>query len=321
MKRVPVLALLLAALCGMTASAQDYPSKPIRFILPSTPGSLTDIVARAMAPELTARMGQTWVVDNRAGGNQVIGIEACARAPADGYTVCMVSIDSMSLNPHTMPNLPYNAATDFRAVTNLFFITQGLLASGSLPANSVKELQALARAKPGSLNFATLGPGTNPDVFRHWLAERWRSEIVGVPYKGGAPITTALLAGEVQLTWLGVGNVRSQLSSGKAKVLVVNGARRSRVLPNVPTLDESGLDGFPEKVWWGLAAPVRTSDAAIARLNAEVVKLYQEPKFIELLENQFLEPAPNSPDAFASFMKADRERAAAEVKLFNVPKQ
>ena len=305
-----------------TAFAQErYPAKPIRFILPSPPAALTDVVARAMAPELGSRTGTPWVVDNRPGGNQVIGMDACAHAPPDGYTVCMVSTDSMSLNPHTMSNLPYDAARDFAPITNLFFIAQGLLASGALAANSLQELRRLAGVKPGSLNFGTLGPGTNPDVFRHWLAERWKTEIVGVPYKGGVLITNAVLSGEVQLTWLGIGNVRGQIASRRAKVLVVNSARRSRALPDVPTLEEAGLEGFAEKVWWGLAAPAETREAVIARINAEVVKVFGEPKIAELLENQFLESATSSPQSFAAFMKADREHAAAVVRAFKLPRQ
>ena len=317
-----LLALAAAAAVPLHATAQQsYPAKPVRLIVPSPPGSIADFVARSVGQELSTRLGQPWVIDNRPGANQVIGIDACAKAAGDGYTTCLVSIDTMSLNPLLMANLPYDAVKDFKPVSNLFYITQGLIAAASVPASSTKELQALAAAKPGSLNFSTLGAGTNPDVFRHWLSEKWKSGIVGVPYKGGILAANAVVSGEVQLSWIGIGNIVGQAQAGKVKILTVNSARRSRAFPNVPTLKEVGLEEFAEKVWWGLSAPAATPEAIIARLNKELARAYQEPKFLGLLEGRFLEPAYTTAEAFVAFMKADRERAARVIKAFNVPKQ
>jgi tripartite-type tricarboxylate transporter receptor subunit TctC len=311
----------LLSLAALQSLAQPYPSKPIRVIVGVPPGSGVVIVMRAAGQELATRMGQPWLVENRPGGNTVIAAQACARAAPDGYTVCYVSADSMSFNPHVISNLPYDPDKDFKPITSLFYLIQGIIASASLQANSIKELQAQAGANSAILNFATLGAGTNTDIFRQWLNERWKTNIAGIPYKGGNLIVTALVAGEVHFSMPGLGNMGGQLKSGKVKVLAVHSSKRLRLLPDVPTLTEAGLDGFPVKGWFGLAVPAGTPDAIVSRLNSEFVRLFREPKFVEYLEDQYLEPFVGTPEECAAFMKADRELTGVVVKHFNVPRQ
>ena len=315
----PLIAAL--ALACTSALAQDYPSRPVRIIVPLPAGSTTDLVMRTTAQELAPRLKQPVVVENKPGGNWVIGAEACRAAAADGYTLCVMNSDAIAFNPHLLSALPYDPAKDFAPVTNLFFLFEGILGKGTLPASNIEELRDYAAKNPGKLNFGTLGPGSSNDVFRQWLVQHWNVDIPGIPYKGGAPVITALLAGEIDVTKIGMGNVAGQLNSGKVKMLAIQGTNRSKLVPGVPTLDEAGLGAYPLRVWWSLVAPAGTPDAAVRRINAELNKLYREPKMADYLESQFVEVAVSAPEPFAAFTRAERERAAQVVKDFHIPRQ
>lgn len=314
-------ALIIVLLLTSHALAQEYPSRPVRIIVPLPAGSTTDIVMRATAQELAPRLKQPVVVENKPGGNWVIGAEACRAAAPDGYTLCVMNSDAIAFNPHILSALPYDPAKDFAPVTNLFFLFEGILGKSALPASTIAELREYAAKNPGKLNFGTLGPGSSNDVFRQWLVQHWNVDIPGIPYKGGAPVITALLAGEIDVTKIGMGNIAGQLNSGKVKVLAIQGTQRSRLVPTVPTLQEAGLGGFPLRVWWGLFMPAGSPDPALKRINAEMVKLYREPKMAEYLESQFVEVAVASPSEFAAFTRSERERAAQVVKDFHIPRQ
>lgn len=315
-------ALFVLATASQGCFAQErYPAKPIRMIVTVAAGAPTDLFLRTMGQELQPRLGQPLVIDNRPGGNVMVGAEVCAKAPADGYSFCAFSSDTMSVNPHIFSKMPYDPDKDFKPVGLLYYLIQGLITSASLPVNSVKELQALAASKSPPLNFGTLGTGTNPDVFRQWLNERWRTDIAGIPYKGANLVMNALIAGEIHLSRISLSTVGGQAKAGKVKVLAVGSARRSKLFPDIPTYAEVGLDGFSEQVWWGLLAPAGTPDAAVKRLNAEVVKVFAEPKFQQYLETQFLDPAVDTPEEFAVFLKQDRERSGQMVRKYNIPRQ
>jgi tripartite-type tricarboxylate transporter receptor subunit TctC len=229
--------------------------------------------------------------------------------------------DAIAFNPHILSSLPYDPAKDFAPVTNLFFLFEGILGKAALPASTIAELRDYAAKNPGKLNFGTLGSGSSNDVFRQWLVQHWNVDIPGIPYKGGAPVITALLAGEIDVTKIGMGNIAGQLNSGKVKILAIQGTQRSKLVPSVPTLQEAGLGGFPLRVWWGLFMPAGSPDAALKRINAEMAKLYREPKMAEYLESQFVEVAVTPPEQFAAFTRAERERAAQVVKDFHIPRQ
>jgi tripartite-type tricarboxylate transporter receptor subunit TctC len=312
---------MAAGLFAGMALAQSYPSKPIRMIVPLPPGATTDIVMRATAQELSPRLGQPIVVDNRPGGNWVIGAEACRGAPADGHTLCVLNSDALVFNPHILSSLPYDPAKDFVPVTNLFFLFEGIVAKAALPVSTIAELQSYARQNPGKVNFGTLGPGSSNDVFRQWLVQQWKVDITGIPYKGGGNVVAALLAGEIDATKIGMGNVVGQLSSGKLKVLAIQGSQRSKIVPQVPTLDEAGLGAYPLRVWWGLVMPAGTPEAAVKRINAEFAKLYREPKMADYLDSQFVEVAVRSPEEFGAFLAAERSRAAETVRAYGIPRQ
>src|SRR5262245_28046546 len=313
-----ILLVGVAALAGATAAlAQSYPNKPIRMIVSIAAGSVTDVIMRAAANELQPRLGQPLVIENRGGAAGILGGQSCAQAAGDGYTVCVIYHSTMSFNPLLFTKLPYNADTDFIPITRLFFLTEGLFVSSALNVNTVAELKARAQSDAGALNYATLGEGSYPDLFMKWLNNQWNTKIVGIAYRGGGPAAQALAANDVQLTRFGVGNFLGLLEAGKVKAVAVGLPKRAPLLPDVPTLDEAGLPGFPGQGWWGLAAPRGTPPAVVARLNAEFAKLFSEPKFTAFLDKQSVVSAPTTPEGFAAFLKQDRKAAETLIRIAN----
>ena len=319
MLRLRFLAFALFAVCTTTANAQNYPDKPIRMIVSIAAGSVTDVIMRAASKEVEAKLGQPLVIENRGGAAGILGGQSCAQSPGDGYTLCVIYHSTMSYNPVLFDKLPYNPETDFVPVTRLFFLTEGLFISADLPAKTVAELKALAQSKPEGLNYATLGNGSFPDLFRVWLNNQWGTKIVGVPYKGGGPAAQALASNEVQLTRFGIGNFRGAMDAGRVRVLAVTSEKRSPLLPDVPTFKEAGLD-YPGQGWWGLAVPKGTPPPIVDKIHAAFVAVFNDPKFIEYLDNQSVLSATTSPAGFADFLKADRKAAEDLVKIANTPK-
>ena len=318
---IPVL-LCTALLAPHAVLAQSYPSKPIRFVLNVSVGVLSDIVMRVGVVELARQMGQPWIIENRQGGNFVPGATACKNSAPDGYTVCLVNEQSMSLNPHIISKLPYDPDKDFKPVTNLYVQVSGVAAASLLAVNSIADLQKLGAAKSAAMNFATLGPGTTQDILRQWMNNKWKTEFVGVPYKGMNVILNALVAGESSVTQTSLGSAGPYLSGGKVKLLAVNSARRLAKMPDVPTFHEVGLGEFIDvqgRFWWGLVVPAGVPDAIVQRLNSEFARLFREPKFAELIDSQFLDSMLGTPEQFSAFLKTDRERSRRVVKAFNVP--
>jgi tripartite-type tricarboxylate transporter receptor subunit TctC len=312
--------LVITAAVPSIAPAQDYPNKPIRVIVSIAAGSVTDVIIRAAANDISPRLGQQLVIENKGGAAGILGGQACATAAPDGYNLCVIYHSTMSYNPLLFDNLPYNPDKDISPITRLFFLTEGVFVPTSLGVNSVAELKGLAQAKRDALNFATLGDGSFPDLFLRWLNNQWSTKIVGVPYKGGGPAAQALAAGDVQLTRFGVGNFMGLVEAGKVKALAVTSVKRSQLLPAVPIFAEVGWGDYPGQGWWGLAAPKNTPPAVIAKINAEFVKTFTDPKFIEFLEKQFVASSPTSPGEFQEFLKEDRKAAEALIKIANSPK-
>jgi tripartite-type tricarboxylate transporter receptor subunit TctC len=313
------LSLLALAVTATASHAQNYPNKPIRMIVSIAAGSVTDVIMRAAAAELQSRLGQPVVVENIGGAAGILGGKACAQAAPDGYSICIIYHSTMSFNPLLFSNLPYNP-DDFVPMARLFFLVEGIFASSAINVNSVAELKALAQSKPDGLNYATLGEGSYPDLFLKWLNNQWGTKIVGIPYRGGGPAAQAIAANDVQVTRFGVGNFAGPLAAGKAKALAVSTAKRSPLLPEVPTLAEVGLGNYPGQGWWGLAAPKGTPPAAVARLSSEFQKLFSEPKFMEFLEKQAVVPAATDPAGFVAFLAEDRKNAEALIRIANTKK-
>ncbi|MSQ50781.1 MAG: tripartite tricarboxylate transporter substrate binding protein [Betaproteobacteria bacterium] len=314
------IAGLLAA--SAASFAQAWPARPVRLILNVSVGVFGDIVMRAGALELQRQTGQPWVVENRSGGNFVIGANACKAAAPDGYSVCMVNEQTMSTNPHTITQLSYDPEKDFTPVTNLFIQVSAIAVASEY--GSLGELHKAATAKGKGLNFATLGPGSSQDILRQWLNARWKTQMTEVPYKAMGPIMTGIASGDIAATITSIGSAASFVAGGKARFVAVNSSKRLPKHPEAPTFDEVALteyQGLKGHTWWGLMAPAGTPDPVIRRINAEMAQLFREAKFQELLESQALEPAIGTPEQFAAFLKEDRARGALVVKRFNIPKQ
>jgi tripartite-type tricarboxylate transporter receptor subunit TctC len=305
---------------ALPASAQTYPDRPIRVIVPIAAGSVTDVIMRATASELAPRIGQSFVIENKGGASGIPGAQACAQAAPDGYTLCLVYHNTLSINPLMFNKLPYDADKDFTLITNLYLLVEALFVSSSLDVGTAAELKAYAQAHPTALNYGTLGPGSSPEMFLKWMNQKWNVSIVGIPYRGGGPIAQALVAGDLQVAKMGLGNFLGLLGTGKIKPLAVAAARRSSLVPEVPTLAEAGID-FPPFGWWGLAAPKGVPQPIVDRLNAELVKLYREPKFVEYLEKQAVLPASGTPQEFAAFLKQDRQDAEFLIGIANQPRE
>jgi tripartite-type tricarboxylate transporter receptor subunit TctC len=313
------LIVLLVAFAS-TAQAQSYPNKPIRMIVSIAAGSVTDVIMRAAAAELQTRLGQPLIVENAGGAAGILGARSCAQAPGDGYTVCIIYHSTMSFNPLLFSNLPYNP-DDLVPVARLFFLIEGLFASAEIKVNTVAELKALAQGKPEGLNYATLGEGSYPDLFLKWMNNQWGTRIVAIPYRGGGPAAQALAANQVQVTRFGVGNFLGVMEAGKVKALAVSSAKRSPVLPNVPTFAEVGWGDYPGQGWWGAAAPKGTPPEMVARLSSEFQKLFSDPKFVAFLDKQVVVAAPTDPAGFRSFLQQDRKDAETLIRIANTRKQ
>jgi tripartite-type tricarboxylate transporter receptor subunit TctC len=316
-----VFGLLLAG-CAASAQAETYPDRPIRLIVSIAAGSVTDVIMRTAAVELTPLLGgQPLIIENRGGASGIVAAQACAQAAPDGYTLCVIYHSTMSFNPLLFDHLPYDPDRDLVPVARLFFLNEGLFVSTELGVNSVAELKAMALTKSDQLNYATLGEGSYPDLFLRWMNNQWGSKIVGVPYKGGGPAAQALAGNQVQLTRFGIGNFLGLVKAGKVKAIAVSAEKRSSLLPDVPTLAEAGLGGFPGQGWWGLAAPKGTPPAIVDKVNADFVKVFSDPKFMAFLDQQAVVPAPTSPAGFAAFLKEDRKAAEELVKIANTKRE
>lgn len=313
MRGLTAILAVLAALAPLAAHAQPWPVRPLRLIVPFAPGGPADIVARALAAGLAAPLGQPLVVENRAGGNANIGAEAALQAAADGYTLFLATSTHAS-NVSMEARLRYDLVRDFAPVARLAWFPLVLAVHPSVPARSVAELIALARAKPGALNYASAGSGGGA----HLAAESFRAAtgvvLVHVPYKGTGPAVADLVAGHVGLMFASVASVVGHVKSGQLRPLAATGARRIAALPAVPTLAEAGLPGLVIVSWFGLLAPAGTPAAAIARLNAETGRVLGSADFLRRLEAEGGEAAPATPAEFGRFIRAEIERWAAVVR-------
>jgi tripartite-type tricarboxylate transporter receptor subunit TctC len=322
MKHMTAALFAIAAVLPVSGvDAQTYPGKPLRFITESAAGSIIDVAMRRVLPELSAQLGQPAILENRTGSSGIMATETCIRAAPDGYTACTVSANTVSFNPNVFLKLSYDPERDLKPVTRLFFLNSALTVSAALPVQTMEQLRDYVVARPGKLNFGTLGPGSQTDVFRQFLVDQWKTDIVGVPYKSGNLVVNALVAGEIEMGMLAISSVVPQLQSGKARVIALGAEQRSKQLPGVPLLRDFSLDEGNSRVFWGIMFNSGVSDAIVARLNAELVHILQDAKVVEFLESRFLEPAPSTPQEFAAFLRADRAQVARLVTKYNVPRQ
>lgn len=314
-----VFAFLMVASAAPCA-AQGYPNKLIRVIGASGPGGISDIFVRALGEELRKRLGQPLIVESRPGGNFNIAARACAEAPQDGYTLCALPGEALTYNQFMFHNIGFDPAKDFAPVTNLFFVTQVLVANSDLRVNTFAELRELARSKPRTLSYTA--PAASHALFLDWLSQETNGDIVRVAFKGGGETVTRMLSGETPIIFLGVGNVLGQLQDGKAKALLVDSVRPSPLLPTVQTISEAGYRGDITRSYFGLFAPAGTPLDILTRLNREIAGVAADAEWREKhLVSRGLEPAFGSAGEFAKFLEADRAAAERVVKVAGIKPQ
>jgi len=305
---------LLCAFTFSAACAQPYPIKPVRLVVTYTAGGPADIAARALAQKLAEMWGQQVVVDNRAGAGGIIGTELVAKAAPDGYTLLHGTAAGLIINPLLVKKLPYDTFRDFAPVSMVVIVPQLLVTHPALPATTLKELIALAKARPGALNYASVGIGSPNHLGMELLKSMAGIDMVHVPYKGATPAMADLIAGQVQLAFNGMASVLPQIASGKMKAIAIGSARRSPAAPDVPTVAEAGLPGFEYVAWNGNFAPAGTPAALVNRLSADIRKALAAPDVVQRLASLGSEPGGNTPAEFAAYVKADHARWARVVQ-------
>jgi tripartite-type tricarboxylate transporter receptor subunit TctC len=309
--------LALLGLVCVNAFAQSFPSKPVRIIVPYPPGGGTDVVARTVAPKMQEALGQPVVVENRAGAGGNIGTEYVAKQPADGYTLLVASA-STAINQTLTKNLPWDAIRDFSPVTLLVLNQSLLVVHPSVPANSVRELIALAKAKPGGVTFASYGNGSSAHLIGELFKMMAGVDLLHVPYKGAAPAVNDLLGGQVNLLFSDIAAILPHVKSGKVRALGLGSEKRFAGLPDVPTIAEAGVPGFVGGGFLGLVAPAGTPREAIDKLNAAALKSLGAPEVAERLNALASPPQGGTPEAFGALIRSEVEKWARVIRAGNV---
>ena len=311
----------LALICALGSAAHAaqpvYPTKPVRMIVAVPPGGPADTLARLVAPKLTEAFGQTVVIDNRAGANGIIAYETTARAAPDGYTFTAVAA-GVVINKSLYPNVPYDPLKDFAPITLGITVPNILVVHPSVAARSVKDLVALAKAKPGTLTFASAGNGTTGHLALELFRLTAGIDVIHVPYKGGGPALAEVLAGQVQALFSLALAATPQIKAGRLRALAISSGKRSAVAPDLPTIAEAGFPGFEVIGWFGWIAPAATPRPIVNRLNAELVRALKLPDVRERLLSQGSEPVGDSPEQFAAFVKSEHAKWAKVIKAANI---
>jgi tripartite-type tricarboxylate transporter receptor subunit TctC len=302
-------------------SAQTYPSRPIRLIVPFPPGGSTDILARALAQKLSEGLAQPVVIDNRPGAGGSIGSEAVAKAAPDGYTLLMAQLGPLAVSPAIYKNLPYDPVKSFAPVSRMAIVPSVLVVNPQVPVASASELIAYARAHPGKLTYGSAGSGSTSHLTTEYFKLATGTDILHVPYKGVGPMLTDLISGQLSMGINGAPAVMSHVISGRLRALAVTGLTRVPSLPQIPTLAESGVEGFDASGWYGIVAPAGTPREIVMKLNAEIRRIMQTPELRTRLDNEGATPAAGSPEEFGAFIVSEIARWGAVLKQAGIQAQ
>ena len=311
--------LVVAAIASaQLANAQEYPTKPIRMVVPFPPGGFSDVFARIIGGKMNQSWGQQVIVDNRTGAGGNIGTDIVAKSPADGYTLVMGTIGTHAINATLFSKLPYDPIRDFAAVAFVVAADGLLVVHPSLPVRTTKELIALARRKPGALTYASAGAGTTSHLAGELLKSMTKTDITHVPYKGNVPAITDLLSGQTAMLFATLPTVLPQVQANRLRPLAVLGKTRSAAIPDMPTLAEAGLTGFEVSNWTGVFVPAGTPTGIVTKLNNEIVRVMRLPEVQERLPRQGLTFTPGTPQQFAAFVQSEKDKWGALVKAVGV---
>jgi len=303
------LTLLIVTLsCAAASALAEYPDKPVKIIVPYPPGGTTDILARVIAQRLGERLKQSFIVENRGGASGAIGTQAVAKSPADGYTLCMGTIGTHGINSALFKNLPYDAVKDFAPITIVGITPNVLTVHPSVPAKNLQELLALARAKPGTLNFGSTSPGGSPHMAGELFKTMANIDIAHIPYKGAGPMLIDLIGGQIQMGFDNMPSSIGHIRSGKLRAIAVTTTKRWPGVPDVPTMAESGLPGYEVSAWFGLLAPAGTPKPVVDLLYKNIGDILKQPDMVKQLFELGAEPGGNTPEAFARYIAADVEK-------------
>jgi tripartite-type tricarboxylate transporter receptor subunit TctC len=313
---LPAMILMAPTARGADAAA-DYPAKPIRMIVPYAPGGLPDITARLIAPGLGARLGQQVVVENRPGANGAIGTAMVARASPDGYTLALVA-SSHVFGRALMPNLPFDPVKDFAPITMTTRTPIVLVASGTLPVKTLDDMLRYVRERPGQLAYASAGTGSNTHVFGKWFTDLAGLNMTHIPYKGSAPAHVDLISGRVAMGFETLASAQPNIASGELKLLAVAGDQRLPQYPDVPTVEQAGIQGFVAESWGAILAPAGTPAAVVARLNRDIVAVLNTPEVKERLAGAGAKVVGNSPEQLRQTLAAEEERYGTLIKKMNI---
>ena len=302
------------AMASFSALADNYPSKPIRLIVPAAPGGAADFLARIVGPKLSEAMGQSVIIDNRAGASGTIAADLTAKAPGDGYTVLIGQSTSMAVAPHMYEKLPYDTLKDLKPVTLVAELPNIIVINPKLAARDIRELVALAKASGTGLNYGSAGRGAPSHLAGELFEQATGAKFVHVPYKGAGPAANALISGEIDMMFAPLVAVLPQIKAGRMRAIAVTSAVRSPTMPDLPTVAESGFQGYAINSWFGLFVPASTPDAIVDTLYKETAKLLKQPAIIERLAKEGAEPSGSSPADFSKFVRVEYERFGKLVK-------
>jgi len=305
---------LVAWLPAYGQSSANFPTRPIRFVVPYPPGGTTDIVARGIGMKLAERIGQQVVVDNRGGASTMIGAELVARAAPDGYTILLPTQTTLSINPHVVKKIPYDAIRDFAPITPAVYFPYVIAAHPSLPANTMKELIELAKAKPGTIKYSTPGTASTNHLAGSLLELKAGIKLLHVPYKGSGPALTGMLSGDVDLIITGIATLLPQAKSGKAKIIAVCSEKRLANWPDIPSVGDAGIKGYEGGTWFGVVTTAGTPPAIVQKLNREIVASLASQDLKDRFTALGFEVRTSTPEEFARFIKEDMDRMGQAIR-------
>jgi tripartite-type tricarboxylate transporter receptor subunit TctC len=312
-----VVAALVAAYASV-GYAQTYPAKPIRLIVPFPPGGGVDFIGRIVGQKLSERLGQQVAIDNRAGANGIVGLEALKVAPPDGYTIAAASAGPLTVNPFIYAKLPHDTVRDFTHIANMVNFPLLLVTHPSLPVKNVKELIALARAQPGQVTYSHPGAGNSGHLAGELFNSLAKVKILAIPYKGTAPAVVAVLAGEAQLTYSSIPTILPHVRNGRVRALGIGNAQRIPSLPEFPTIAEMGLPGYEAYAWGGMIGPANMPPQIVQRLSKEIVDILKQKDVTDRMLSEGTVPTPSGPDEFTAYIKSELKKWGEVVKMAGI---
>ena len=317
-KLVPAFVFALPGLFPASASAQTYPVKPIRLIVPFPAGGGVDFIGRIIGQKLTERLGQQVAIDNRAGANGIVGLEALKSSAPDGYTIAAASAGPLTVNPFIYAKLPHDTLKDFTQIANMVNFPLLLVSHPSLPVKNVKELIALARAQPNQVTYSSPGAGNSGHLAGELFSSMAKAKILHIPYKGTAPAVIAVLAGEAHLTYSSIPTILPHVRSGRVRALGIGNAQRIPSLPDFPTIAEAGLPGYEAYAWAGMIGPANMPPQIVQRLSKEINEILRQKDVTDRMLAEGTVPTPSSPEEFTAYMRSELKKWGAVVKMAGI---